>query len=41
MDMARHIAGSILVAVPDCGHMSTMEQPAAVTDALRAWMEQQ
>ncbi len=41
MEMARHIAGSMLVAVPDCGHMSTMEQPAAVTSALRAWLEQQ
>jgi pimeloyl-ACP methyl ester carboxylesterase len=38
-DMARRIAGSRLFVVPDCGHMSTMEQPVAVTDALRAWIE--
>jgi pimeloyl-ACP methyl ester carboxylesterase len=41
IEMARRIAGSLLVEVPDCGHMSTMEQPHAVTRALRAWLEQQ
>lgn len=41
VDMAQRISGSLLVDVPDCGHMSTMEQPSAVTDALRAWLEQQ
>jgi pimeloyl-ACP methyl ester carboxylesterase len=41
VEMARRIAGSLLVEVPDCGHMSTMEQPHAVTRALRAWLEQQ
>jgi pimeloyl-ACP methyl ester carboxylesterase len=25
--------------VPDCGHMSTMERPEAVTAALRQWLE--
>ena len=40
IEMAQRIAGSQLVAVPDCGHMSTMEQPDAVTHALRAWLEQ-
>jgi pimeloyl-ACP methyl ester carboxylesterase len=40
VEMAKRIAGSQLVAVPDCGHMSTMEQPHAVTRALRAWLEQ-
>jgi pimeloyl-ACP methyl ester carboxylesterase len=38
-EMARLIAGSRLVAVPECGHMSTMEQPAAVTRALHDWLE--
>jgi len=37
-DMARLIAGSQLVAVPDCGHMSTMERPAEVSAALLAWL---
>lgn len=31
--------GSSLTVVPYCGHMSTMEQPAAVTQALRTWLE--
>jgi len=38
-DMARRIPGSRLVVVPDCGHMSTLEQPAAVTAALRTWLQ--
>jgi pimeloyl-ACP methyl ester carboxylesterase len=33
------IPGSSLTVVPYCGHMSTMEKPAAVTQALRAWLE--
>jgi pimeloyl-ACP methyl ester carboxylesterase len=37
-DMARRIAGSQLVDVPDSGHMSTMERPEAVTAALQAWL---
>jgi pimeloyl-ACP methyl ester carboxylesterase len=41
VEMAKRIAGSLLVEVPDCGHMSTMEQPHAVTRALRAWLERQ
>lgn len=36
--MARLIPGSTLVAVPDCGHMSTMERPEAITKALRTWL---
>jgi hypothetical protein len=24
--------------VPYCGHMSTMERPAAVSEALRGWL---
>lgn len=38
-EMARRIPGSRLVAVPDCGHMCTMERPEAVTAALREWLE--
>jgi len=38
-DMARLIRGSHLVSVPDCGHMSTMERPAAITTALLAWLD--
>jgi pimeloyl-ACP methyl ester carboxylesterase len=38
-DMAAKIPGpSRVVTVPDCGHMSTLEQPAAVAEALRAWL---
>lgn len=32
------IAGSRLVVVERCGHMSTMEQPEAVTIAIREWL---
>ncbi len=38
-DMVKLVAGSQLVAVPDCGHMSTMERPEAVSAALLAWLE--
>jgi pimeloyl-ACP methyl ester carboxylesterase len=38
--MHEHIAGSRLVVLEQCGHMSTMEQPAAVTDALVRWLEE-
>jgi pimeloyl-ACP methyl ester carboxylesterase len=38
-NMAAKIPGpSSVVTVPDCGHMSTLEQPAAVAEALRAWL---
>jgi len=33
------IPGSVLVDVPDCGHMCTLEQPGAVTAALDAWLQ--
>lgn len=36
--MADGIAGSKLRIVQDCGHLSTMERPDAVTEALRAWI---
>jgi pimeloyl-ACP methyl ester carboxylesterase len=38
-EMARRIPGSQLVDVPDCGHMSTMERPEAITTALLGWLE--
>ncbi len=38
-EMARRIPASHLVDVPDCGHMSTMERPEAITTALLAWLE--
>jgi pimeloyl-ACP methyl ester carboxylesterase len=41
IEMAQRIPGNVLVDVPECGHMSTMERPHAVTAALQDWMEQQ
>jgi pimeloyl-ACP methyl ester carboxylesterase len=38
--MAAKIAGSQLVIVPDCGHMSMLERPADVSAALRTWLTQ-
>lgn len=41
-EMARElqagIAGSQLLVVPRCGHLSTMEQPAVVNAALQQWL---
>jgi pimeloyl-ACP methyl ester carboxylesterase len=37
-EIAAAIAGSRLVVISDCGHMSTLERPQAVTDALVEWM---
>ena len=37
-ELAAGIAGSHLVVTPDCGHLSTLEQPEAVNAALAAWM---
>jgi pimeloyl-ACP methyl ester carboxylesterase len=37
-DMCAMISGSTLAIVPDCGHMSTLERPAAVSKALREWL---
>jgi pimeloyl-ACP methyl ester carboxylesterase len=43
-DLAKEIAdgipGARLTIVPDCGHLSTMEKPAAVNAALAAWLTQ-
>ena len=38
-EIADGIAGSRLVIVADCGHLSTMEQPEAVNKALVEWMK--
>ena len=39
LDMAQWIPKSELVLVPKCGHMSTMERPDEVTEALRRWLK--
>ena len=36
--IADGIVGSKLDIVQDCDHLSTMERPIAVTEALRAWI---
>jgi pimeloyl-ACP methyl ester carboxylesterase len=36
--IAARVAGARLVVVPDSGHLSTIEQPAAVTEALSRWL---
>jgi pimeloyl-ACP methyl ester carboxylesterase len=38
-EMANGIRGARLVVVPECGHLSTLEQPQAVNRAFVAWME--
>lgn len=37
-EMAGRIPRARLVVVPKCGHLSTLEQPAAVTQALVDWL---
>jgi pimeloyl-ACP methyl ester carboxylesterase len=39
LTIADRIAGSKLDVLQDCGHLSTMERPDAVTEALRAWID--
>jgi 3-oxoadipate enol-lactonase len=36
--MHRAIAGSRLVTLPDCGHLSTLEQPDAVNQAVKSFL---
>jgi pimeloyl-ACP methyl ester carboxylesterase len=36
-EIAGGISGAKLVVVPDCGHLSTLEQPEAVNAALSEW----
>jgi pimeloyl-ACP methyl ester carboxylesterase len=38
LEMAQALPNSRLVIVEYCGHLSTMEQPEIVTDALREWL---
>ena len=38
-EIAAAIPGARLVVVPECGHLSTLERPQAVTQALVEWME--
>jgi pimeloyl-ACP methyl ester carboxylesterase len=38
-EMAGLIPGATLVVVPQCGHLSTLERPEAVTQALVGWIE--
>jgi pimeloyl-ACP methyl ester carboxylesterase len=38
-EMTGLIRGSRLVSIADCGHMSTMERPEAVTAALFSWLQ--
>lgn len=37
-EMAAGIARATLVRIPDCGHLSTLERPEAVNQALVEWM---
>lgn len=37
-ELAAAIPGARLVIIPDCGHGSTLEQPAAVNEALIDWI---
>jgi len=36
--MAERIAGARLELIPDCGHLSTLEQPEMVTGVLAEWL---
>jgi pimeloyl-ACP methyl ester carboxylesterase len=38
-EMANGVRGARLVIVPESGHLSTLEQPRAVTEALVEWMK--
>jgi pimeloyl-ACP methyl ester carboxylesterase len=37
-EIAAGIAGARLEIIPDCGHLSTLERPQAVNQAMRAWL---
>jgi pimeloyl-ACP methyl ester carboxylesterase len=39
-EIAGAIPGARLKIVPECGHLSTLDQPEAVSRALRAWLRQ-
>ena len=38
VEMAEGIRGARLVIIPECGHLSQLEQPAGVAAALAAWL---
>ena len=38
VEIAGLISGAELVLVEDCGHLSTMECPEEINEALRKWM---
>ncbi|KIZ41066.1 MULTISPECIES: alpha/beta fold hydrolase [Rhodopseudomonas] len=38
VEIAEGISGAKLVIVPECGHLSQIERPAAVTEALLDWL---
>ena len=38
-EIASGIQGAHLVVVPDCGHLSTLERPRQVTQALVEWLQ--
>ena len=38
-EIAAGIPGSRLTVIPDCGHLSTMEQPEAVNAVLAEWLD--
>jgi len=37
-EIAVRVPQARLVVIPDCGHLSALEQPAAVTEALVGWL---
>ena len=37
-EMAEAVEWASLVVVPGCGHLSTLERPEPVAEALRAWL---
>jgi pimeloyl-ACP methyl ester carboxylesterase len=37
--MAACVVGSQLEVIENCGHLSTIEQPQAVTDVLARWLQ--
>jgi pimeloyl-ACP methyl ester carboxylesterase len=39
-EIADRIPKARLEVIPDCGHLSTLERPAAVTEALIGWLTQ-
>jgi pimeloyl-ACP methyl ester carboxylesterase len=37
--MVAAIPGALLVVIPGCGHLSTLERPETVNQALVEWMD--